>query len=958
MIRKLDLSGRWNFCLDKEKRGLDYLYYNEHFQESINLPTTVSEAKKGSPSQEEHTYFLTDPYQFEGYTWYSREVEFPEVIGKECFLVLERTRISHVWVDSRYVGSDNSLCTSHRYQLTQFLTLSKHRVTIMVDNTSYLVRGGHMTSRDTQTNWNGITGGIYIEIMNNSYLSDVKIYANVEKRLIHVKAYLHGVEKRIARVFAEDQAEGKNYPEREHQFIPGANSFTYHLDETVKLWSEHSPYIYTLKIELLQHQVTQDEFEQKTDDNGLRDRNQLSEQLPNVTSYPFGLRSFKASGKYFRINGMRTFLRGKHDGLIFPMTGYAPTDLKSWLDVFTTAKNYGVNHYRFHTCCPPEAAFTAADMLGVYLEPELPFWGTITDERNENHDEKGQKYLIQEGYRILDEFGNHPSFVMMSMGNELWGSKERINEILGKYRSYDNRHLYTQGSNNFQFVPCILENEDFFCGVRFSKDRLFRGSYAMCDAPQGHIQTKAPDMNHNYNDMIRPRNSSGAMVTEGGEVTIQYGTGTKTVKAEATNELIPQLPVVSHEIGQYAMYPDYTEISRYTGVLKAFNLEIFRKRIDQEGMLEMADRFFKASGRFAAECYKAELETALRSSELAGFQVLDLQDFTGQGTALVGILNAFMESKGLITEEEWREFCSDTVLMAELPKLVFQSGEQVSVGIKLAHFQPMPIRQPRIKLTIMDCNMRLVSEVMSCQEDYAHGVYHLGNIGMELPRITTPRKLVLMIQVTGTGITNHYDLWVYPEYQQGLITCDTVVITDDLQDALTGLEKGKRVLLFPKNLDERNSIEGTYCTDFWCYPMFRSISENMKKPLPVGTHGLFIEDKHPVFNNFPTSYYTTPQWYDMIRNARALILKGSELKPIVWTIDNFERNHRLGLLFEAQVGEGRLMVCTSDLRIIKESLPAGWLMESIVRYMGTDQFLPTCKLDRNILAKLLDDIDK
>ena len=70
-------------------------------------------------------------------------------------------------------------------------------------------------------------------------------------------------------------------------------------------------------------------------------------------------------------------LRGKHDGLIFPKTGYAPTDVNEWLRVLGIAKSYGINHYRFHTCCPPDAAFTAADLLGIYMEPELPFWGTI-----------------------------------------------------------------------------------------------------------------------------------------------------------------------------------------------------------------------------------------------------------------------------------------------------------------------------------------------------------------------------------------------------------------------------------------------------------------------------------------------------------------------------------------------------------------------------------------------------
>jgi hypothetical protein len=590
-------------------------------------------------------------------------------------------------------------------------------------------------------------------------------------------------------------------------------------------------------------------------------------------------------------------------------------------------------------------------MLGIYLEPELPFWGTVTDETYENHDNVGKQYLIQEGFRILDQFGNHPSFVMMSMGNELWGSKDRLNEILGAYKAYDNRHLYTQGSNNFQFVPCVLENEDFFCGVRFSRERLFRGSYAMCDAPQGHIQTKAPDMVHNYNDMIRPRNTSDKSITEGGDVTIQFGTGTKTVKAEVSEELIPQIPVVSHEIGQYAMYPDYNEINRYTGVLKPYNLKTFRERIEKAGMLPQADQFFHASGRFAAECYKAELETALRSSELAGFQILDLQDFAGQGTALVGILNAFMESKGLIQEEEWREFCSDTVLLAEFPKLVFTAGESVRIGIKLAHFGPMVVRKPKIRLQLSQKETILLSDELNIHEDYLSGVYQLGEFMVEMPQVKTPGKLRLTVNLNGTGVTNHYDLWLYPPSSKHEVPGD-LLITDELGVAADGLEKGKKVLYFASALDESNSIEGPYCTDFWCYPMFRSISESMNRPVPVGTLGLSVETKHPVFEGFPTEYYTTAQWYDIISNSRSIILKEMALEPIVWTIDNFERNHRLGLLFEVKVGTGKLFVCATDLRRLESCLPAEWLFSSILEYMGSDKFQPESDLSRDQLISM------
>jgi hypothetical protein len=923
-MKKIDLTGTWRFCLDNEKIGMNMKYYEKAFEDSMKLPGTVSTAKKGEPSQVMNTGFLTDPYQFEGYTWYSRTVEFSDLKGKEFFLILERTRVSHVWMDDKYVGSNNSLCTPHRYRLTPYIN-KQNKLTIMIDNTSYPVPGGHMTSKDTQTNWNGITGEIYIEECSQIYLTGVKIYPNAEKRLIEVKATLNGGAQSKLTVSVSD--DNKVFPKSVYQLYEGENSATYYLDETAETWSEHTPKLYHLHLELSQNE----------------------DIFCDTYHFSFGLRDFKAAGKYFEINGIRTFLRGKHDGLLFPLTGHAPTDLESWLKVLGTAKEYGINHYRFHTCCPPEAAFAAADMLGIYMEPELPFWGTVTEEGEENHDEKAQQYLIKEGFRILDEYGNHPSFVMMSMGNELWGSKKRLNQILGRYREYDSRHLYTQGSNNFQFMPCILENEDFFCGVRFSKDRLFRGSYAMCDAPQGHIQTMPPNMIYNYDPVIRPVKPLEEASTDG-EITIQFGTGTKTVKMDASQEIIPEIPVVSHEIGQYAMFPDFSEIRKYTGVLKARNLEVFQKCLEAKGMLSMAERFFQASGRFAAECYKAEIESALRSDELAGFQILDLQDFTGQGTALVGILNVFMENKGLISPHEWQQFCSETVILAELPKLIFTSGENVNVGIKLAAFQSEAIVNPKVELSILKGEEVVISEERIWLSECFGGVYKLCDFAIKLPETLYPQKLSVNIGIEQTDVRNRYDIWVYPDSWSMDFDKD-ILITDSIAEACKCLKQGKKVVLYPDNLDDANSIEGTYCTDFWCYSMFRSISESMGKPVPTGTLGLFIEKEHPIFNYFPTEYYTTAQWYDIVSGSRALILDENTIEPIVWSIDNFERNHKLGNIFETKVGEGKLLVCTSDLRKLPDSDPARWLEYSILQYVSSENFEPESEIGIEELSK-------
>ena len=904
MIEKFLLTSEdWSFRLSKEKPDI-----NAGFEDTIRLPSTVQQKKKPPVTDERSDGFLTDPYRFEGYALYERTVTIsPKKADCEMFLVLERTRTSNLWIDGKHVGSQNSLCTAHRYNITEYFTGQPMRITIMIDNVSCPVPGGHMTSQDTQTNWLGITGEICIECSNPLRFDNIKLFPNVSDKTVTVKGEIVGGDE------IEISAEANGFPKKTVKLTKENPSFVYEMP-SAELWSEHDPVTYTMKIS----------------SDG------------DISRIPFGMREFSTRGTEFLLNGEKIFLRGKHDGMIFPLTGAAPTDTDGWLKVMKAAKEYGINHYRFHTCCPPEAAFYAADELGIYMEPELPFWGTVDEEVN-----AGQQYLIDEGFRILDSFANHPSFFAFSMGNELWGSKERLNEILGGYKKHDPRPLYTQGSNNFQFWPCIVENDDFFVGVRFSKERLFRGSYAMCDAPLGHIQTDAPNSNYTYDANISPLSLSDS-ANEGGTIEIQYGTGVKTVSLkDAGGEFISDKPVVSHEVGQYFMYPDYGEIEKYTGVLKPYNFEIFRERLEQAGLLKLADRYFRATGRFAAECYKAEIETALRSKTLSGFQLLDIQDFTGQGTALVGVLNSFMESKGIITSVEWRGFCSDRVLLGCLPKFVYSAGEKLSVGVKLYNYAWKADVDPEITLRLAINGEEAACGKISAEGKFKGGVFDIGTAEMEIPALDKPQKAVLTLNCK--DICNKYILWVYPKTAAG--KPDGLTVTSSWEKAKDSLSKGGKVLFFPKDLNETNSIEGTYCTDFWNYPMFSSISESMKKPLPVGTLGLLIENNHPALAEFPSETYSTAQWYDIVTASRTLITDGTGIEPIVRTIDNCKRNHSLATIFEVKTGGGSLLVCTADIEN-SDSVSCRALMKSLANYAASEKFAPKQSADISVIDNL------
>ena len=879
-----DLSGQWEVFLDENKQ--DSL--PEKYPDRISLPDSTSNAGLGKFNAETEYGCLTDLHKFEGFAWFRRTISVtPEMAAQNLTLFLERTRKTRVYLDGKLIGDYCSLCTPHRYSLTGTAP-GAHQLVVRVDNTDYPTGGGHLTSRDTQTNWNGIVGRLELQ----SYSARPEyIYAvpDPEKRSLHVRAQIVGADCGSASLRVFDLTD--DYGSANAEFSRDEPlECDIALSDNTPLWSDYDPAPLSLELTIGGERYT-------------------------VTT---GLRRLSGDDRTLLINGRQTFLRGKHDGLVFPQTGYMPTDVDSWLKFFGTLSEYGINHVRYHTCCPPDAAFEAADILGIFLQPELPFWGTVPDEFGGEHE-----FLRKEGWRMLREFGHHPSFVMMSMGNELWGSKERLNELIAGYKAQFPDKLYAGGSNNFQFVPCVLEQEDFFSGVRLGKDRLIRGSYAMCDAPQGHIQTNYPNSIHNYDPLIDEAAALGGtqITDENGEIMIQYGTEMRKVKAESWDNISVHVPVISHEVGQYAIFPDFDEIAEYKGPVRHEAYAAYKKGLEEAGMFHRWRDFFHASGALAADCYRRDIETALRSSMMSGFQLLDIQDFPGQGVATVGILNANMRSKGLITPEEWRRFCGETVVLAELDGFVYSAADEIQCGLLVSSTEP-GFSAERILWELVVDGQAVDSGAAEIKERNGR-IYRAESIAFTIS-CDRPVTAELHISVEGEA-ENSYMLYIYPDIDVKI--SETEIAYNEKRAAIThDIEQAKNgKALYVPLLDEQ-SLAGEYCTDFWCYGMFRSISESMGKPVPTGTLGLLINEKSELLRDFPCESHTTPQWYEIVKHSRCADLDGTDIEPEVWVIDNPERRKRLGLLYRR---DGALC-CTSRLWEIADRPEARWFALSLL----------------------------
>ena len=864
----LSLAGEWRFALGETNALAD----------TISLPTTTDLAKKGDGRLggavverihpqllgAEMTGALTmhpaRRFPFVGVARYEREVEIPAAWeGRHVSLFLERTKIVRAFWDGADLGRRDTLAAPAVFDLPSGVKPGRHALRLEVDNRlDALPVSGHQVSDDTQTNWNGVMGRIELRAEEPTRFGRIRLFPDPATRTVGVEAEVispTGVTtSRQTVALAKDAA----------------------------LWSEFTPVLHEIEVRV----------------GGLSRKMKV------------GLRSFRTRGTQFIVNGRPTFLRGRHDACVWPLTGAAPMDVAAWRKYFRTLKDYGLNHVRFHSWCPPEAAFAAADELGFYLQPEFACFGGDWS-RPEQRD-----YCLAESKRILDAYGNHPSFVMFSLANEPLKGRDGRLAVVRELRAHDPRPLYAQGTNADFFVPKTCPGDDFWATVRSAPgaEGNVRGSYANADLPLGGVQ--------------------------------EPGGGTTRDFASAIAHSL--VPLVGHEVGQYQVYPDYSEIAKWTGPLKPVNLEIFRERLRKAGMADKADAFFRASGALAVLNYREDIEEALRTPGFGGFQLLDIQDFPGQGTALVGILDAFMEPKGLIVPEAWRGFCAPTVLLARFPSHTHEAGAAFAAELLVAHYGAEDVLDATLAWRLVETGTgpesgRLapsardgkVVEAGSVPVKVAVGnVTKVGKISVILPESARPARYVLKLSLAGRTELNAYPLWAYPKAEAA--APEGVAVVKSLEAGERLLAEGKRVLcILSKANAPTNAVEGTFASDFWNWQMFRHVCESNKKPVAPGTLGLLIDAAHPALAGFPTACHSDFQWRELLFCGVNVVLDGDpDATVIVQGIDNVTRNHRLGVVWEKRRGAGRLVVSALDLDACAHLSEARALRRSLLDYLA------------------------
>lgn len=945
----LPLAGDWRFALDRGDVGIGEGWFAKRLPDRIRLPGTLAGQGIGDdvstntpwiggivdkswftapefekyrqPGNVKVPFWLQPEKHYAGVAWYQRDIEIPaEWKEKRVVLFLERAHWeTRVWVDDKLIGTNNSLATPHEYDLGIVARASrpfdpaqnlnhtggtpvplqlapgKHTLTIRVDNRMVIDVGenSHCVSDHTQGNWNGIVGKIQLRATPLVWIEEVHVYPDAEQSkfrpvveignnsgragegALHV-SYNHGA------ILTQGQTSGLPRLLSEVPVRWTAAGSTVEVecslrDIDIYRWNEFTPMVHLLWFGLVTN---------------------------HSKAVWFGLREVSTDGTQFTINGRKTFLRGTLDCCIFPKTGHPPMEVEEWRHIIRVAKSYGLNLIRFHSWCPPEAAFQAADELGFYFQVET-CWPNQSTTLGDG--KPVDQWIYDETDRILKYYGNHPSFLLMAAGNEPGGRnhKEFLARYVAHYRAKDPRRLWTGGSG----WPELLEDQ--FHVTPDPRIQAWGGGL------KSRINARPPETTTDYRDYVAAR----------------------------------KVPVISHEIGQWCVYPNFDEIPKYTGHLKPRNFEIFRDRLEVNGMGNLAKQFLLASGKLQVLCYKEDIESALRTPGMGGFQLLDLHDFPGQGTALVGVLDPFWEEKGYVTAKEFSRFCNSTVPLARLKKRVFTTDEKLEAEIEVAHFGHQLLENATLVWKLVSVDGKVAaSDTLPARNIPVGNSTALGSIRLPLKGLVSPTKYKLVVGIKDSA-ENDWDIWVYPsKVADGP---KDVIVTSQFSEAAEGsLRSGGKVLL---------TLPGNQVRNFDAAPVklgFSSVFWNTAwtgRQAPT-TLGILCDPKHPALAQFPTDFHSNWQWWYLIHRAGALRLDllPKDVEPIVRVIDDWFTARPLGLIIEGKVGAGRIVVCGFDLTADAAAEPVSRQMRhSLLAYMDSPQFRPKVEIRVEELRSLI-----
>lgn len=938
---QMDLPG----TLDENGIGHRDMGANQWHPDAV-LGNAAGEVDKDAPIA---TRF-TRRHTYEGEARISRKVTVPDYGNDRLFVLAERARALRLLVDGEVcaVFRQGTLSTPYIFELTGTAP-GEHEFTFLSDN-SYpgmpkaAICYSSAATDETQTNWNGILGECSMYTRPQNFIDSLRVYPRAVKKEEKNKAggYLLDVCVELApgakeiykdtKIVLQSEAlaagelentqmlteiiscSGEELAEagtdkQENAKIVEIWFHNLPLRKNVKLWDEDEGNLYEVVATL---------------DCGMpaEDGGDSTDEYRTC----FGIRSFGDNGSgRLALNGRAIFLRGEANCAEYPETGHTPMTIPEWKEILLKYRSYGINCVRFHSHCEPEAAFAAADELGMLLQPELSHW----DPKDAFGTEESYRYYRAELVDLLKTYANHPSFVMLTLGNELQAQdegRERMRELVRTAKRMDPTRLYANGSNAFYGEEGCDPESDFYTS-QSCKDVVIRGTFS---GMRGYLNENYPSTDRTYDEAMA-------------EIRKEY-----------------QKPVFSFEVGQFEVLPDFEELESFHGISDPVNLKLIKKRVEERGLLPTWEKYVEATGELSRLAYREEIEAAMRTRELSGISLLGLQDFPGQGTALVGMMNSHLEPKpyDFARPERFREFFQECRILVKLPHYTYEAGERLIAEVEAANFGKRNIEGVFCwtlagKKSVSEngncepAEIKSKNTVIATGEDTEITICRPGSYtevgSLDIPLDFVEKNTALTLKVRIGDSISAYPIWVY---RKTTPVCPENVYETRAFDVKTReiLQNGGRVYLSPDADKESlpNSIKTQFTTDFWSVGTFADQEGGM---------GQLIDTEHPIFKEFPTDFHTDWQWWIMA-TKRAVILP-RPMKTIITEMDSYAFLRPMAQLIEFRCLKGKVLLSTMELHKSQQYPEARALQTAIYEYLSGEDFEPSEEIAEEELSMLV-----
>ena len=938
---QMDLPG----TLDENGIGHRDVGANQWHPDAV-LGNAAGEIDKDAPIA---TRF-TRRHTYEGEAKISRKITVPDYGTDRLFVLVERARALRLLVDGEVcrVFRQGTLSTPYIFELTGAAP-GEHEFTFLSDN-SYpgmpkaAICYSSAATDETQTNWNGILGECSMYTRPQNFIDSLRVYPRAVKKeeknkaggyVLDVCVELAPGAKKVykdAKIVLQSEAlaageledtqtlteiiscsgEGLTEAGTDKEENPKTMEIWFRdlpLRENVKLWDEDEGNLYEMAVTL---------------DNGMPAEDKGGSTAECRTR--FGIRSFGDNGSgRLALNGRAIFLRGEANCAEYPETGHPPMTIPEWKEMLLKYRSYGINCVRFHSHCEPEAAFAAADELGMLLQPELSHW----DPKDAFGTEESSRYYRAELAGLLKTYANHPSFVMLTLGNELQAQdegRERMRELVRTAKRMDPTRLYANGSNAFYGEEGCDPESDFYTS-QSCKDVVIRGTFS---GMRGYLNENYPSADRTYDEAMA-------------EIRKEY-----------------QKPVFSFEVGQFEVLPDFEELESFHGISDPVNLKLIKKRVEERGLLPTWKKYVEATGELSRLAYREEIEAAMRTRELSGISLLGLQDFPGQGTALVGMMNSHLEPKpyDFARPERFREFFQECRILVKLPHYTYEAGERLIAEVVAANFGKGNIEgvfcwtlaEKKSVSENGNCEpaeIKSKNTVIATGEDTEITICRPGSYtevgSLDIPLDFVEKNTALTLKVRIGDCISAYPRWVY---RKTTPVCPENVYETRAFDVKTReiLQNGGRVYLSPDADKESlpNSIKTQFTTDFWSVGTFADQEGGM---------GQLIDTEHPIFKEFPTDFHTDWQWWIMASKRAVILLH--PMKTIITEMDSYAFLRPMAQMIEFRCLKGKVLLSTMELHKSQQYPEARALQASIYTYLSGENFEPAEEITEEELSMLV-----